>query len=55
MDGSVAVYNVILPSSAPQYKSNDVNQKHAGIVWQVMILMENKFSRLNFIIKNIIF
>lgn len=35
MDGSVAVYNVQLPTSTPQYKSNDVVQKHGGIVWQV--------------------
>lgn len=35
MDGAVAVYNVMLPSTVPQYKSNDVYQKHGGIVWEV--------------------
>ncbi|XP_023290225.1 dynein intermediate chain 2, ciliary isoform X2 [Orussus abietinus] len=35
MDGSVAVYNVMLPPNSPQYKSNDVLQKHRGIVWEV--------------------
>lgn len=35
MDGAVAVYNVMLPSSAPQYKSNNVAQKHGGLVWEV--------------------
>ncbi|CAK9798086.1 Dynein intermediate chain 2, ciliary [Anthophora plagiata] len=35
MDGVVAVYNVMLPPTIPQYKSNDVIQKHGGIVWEV--------------------
>lgn len=36
MEGSVAVYNIMLPpAAAPQYKSNDVEQKHGGIVWEV--------------------
>ncbi|XP_011505542.1 PREDICTED: dynein intermediate chain 2, ciliary [Ceratosolen solmsi marchali] len=35
MEGSVAVYNVMLAPTTPQYKSNNVIQKHAGIVWQV--------------------
>nr|XP_031841350.1 dynein intermediate chain 2, ciliary isoform X2 [Nomia melanderi] len=35
MDGAVAVYNIMLPPTAPQYKSNDVGQKHGGIVWEV--------------------
>lgn len=48
MDGSVAVYNVILPSSAPQYKSNDVNQKHAGIVWQVCWASDTEEGNLAF-------
>lgn len=39
MDGSVAVYNIMLPPSAPQYRSNDVIQKHGGIVWQVCLLL----------------
>ncbi|XP_076393235.1 dynein intermediate chain 2, ciliary isoform X2 [Megachile rotundata] len=34
-DGAVAVYNIMLPPTAPQYKSNDVVQKHGGIVWEV--------------------
>ncbi|XP_054001475.1 dynein intermediate chain 2, ciliary [Hylaeus anthracinus] len=35
MDGAVAVYNIMLPPTAPQYKSNDVVQKHGGIIWEV--------------------
>jgi len=35
MDGAVAVYNIMLPPSTPQYKSNDVVQKHGGLVWEV--------------------
>lgn len=35
MDGAVAVYNVMLPPTYPQYRSNDVIQKHGGIVWEV--------------------
>ncbi|XP_043595755.1 dynein intermediate chain 2, ciliary [Bombus pyrosoma] len=35
MDGAVAVYNIMLPPTAPQYRSNDVVQKHGGIVWEV--------------------
>ncbi|XP_034947579.1 dynein intermediate chain 2, ciliary [Chelonus insularis] len=35
MDGTVAVYNVMLPPTTPQYRSNEVHQKHGGIVWEV--------------------
>ncbi|XP_033354456.1 dynein intermediate chain 2, ciliary [Bombus vosnesenskii] len=35
MDGAVAVYNIMLPPTVPQYRSNDVVQKHGGIVWEV--------------------
>jgi len=35
MDGAVAVYNIMLPPSMPQYKSSDVVQKHGGLVWEV--------------------
>ncbi|XP_058796099.1 dynein intermediate chain 2, ciliary isoform X2 [Phymastichus coffea] len=48
MDGSVAVYNVQLSSSAPQYKSNEVVQKHGGIVWQVVWAPETEEGNLAF-------
>ncbi|KAJ8686658.1 hypothetical protein QAD02_022452 [Eretmocerus hayati] len=48
MDGSVAVYNVMLASSAPQYKSNPVSQKHGGIVWQVCWAPETEEGNLAF-------
>lgn len=35
MDGTVAVYNIMLPTTVPQYMSNEVVQKHGGIVWEV--------------------
>ncbi|KOX69960.1 Dynein intermediate chain 2, ciliary [Melipona quadrifasciata] len=35
MDGAIAVYNIMLPPTAPQYRSNDVVQKHGGIVWEI--------------------
>ncbi|CAD1473387.1 unnamed protein product, partial [Heterotrigona itama] len=35
MDGAVAVYNIMLPPTTPQYRSNDVVQKHGGIVWEI--------------------
>lgn len=44
MDGSVAVYNIMLPPSAPQYRSDDVIQKHEGIVWEVCLLLIKKFN-----------
>lgn len=44
MDGSVAVYNIMLPPSTPQYRSNDVIQKHGGIVWEVCLLLIKKFN-----------
>ncbi|OXU21878.1 hypothetical protein TSAR_015959 [Trichomalopsis sarcophagae] len=47
-DGAVAVYNVMLPSSTPQYKSNEVLQKHAGIVWQVCWAPETEEGNLAF-------
>lgn len=34
-DGSVCVYNVTIDCERPQYKSNSVENKHRGIVWQV--------------------
>ncbi|KAL7286142.1 hypothetical protein TKK_0019585 [Trichogramma kaykai] len=48
LDGSVEVYNVQLAASAPQYKSNDVTQKHAGIVWQVCWAPETEEGNLTF-------
>ncbi|CAG2066698.1 unnamed protein product, partial [Timema podura] len=33
-DGNVAVYDVHLPTRAPQYESNSVSNKHGGIVWE---------------------
>ena len=45
MDGAVAVYNIMLPPTAPQYRSNDVVQKHGGIVWEVCWL-QIKISKM---------
>ena len=43
MDGAVAVYNIMLPPASPQYKSNDVDQKHGGIVWEVIVTILRVF------------
>ncbi|XP_015597022.1 dynein intermediate chain 2, ciliary [Cephus cinctus] len=48
MDGTVAVYNVMLPPTAPQYKSNDVVQKHGGIVWEVRWAPDTEEGNLAF-------
>ncbi|XP_020281477.1 dynein intermediate chain 2, ciliary [Pseudomyrmex gracilis] len=48
MDGAVAVYNVMLPSSAPQYKSNDVAQKHGGLVWEIRWAPDTEDGNLTF-------
>ncbi|XP_076162193.1 dynein intermediate chain 2, ciliary isoform X2 [Ptiloglossa arizonensis] len=48
MDGAVAVYNVMLPPTAPQYKSNDVVQKHGGIVWEVYWAPDTEEGNLAF-------
>lgn len=36
-DGNVAVYDVHLTQTEPQYESNSVTNKHCGIVWQVIL------------------
>ncbi|XP_076240760.1 dynein intermediate chain 2, ciliary [Calliopsis andreniformis] len=48
MDGAVAVYNVMLPPTTPQYKSNDVIQKHGGIVWEVRWAPDTEEGNLAF-------
>ncbi|XP_015109774.1 dynein intermediate chain 2, ciliary [Diachasma alloeum] len=48
MDGTVAVYNVMLPPSAPQYRSNDVTQKHGGIVGEVRWAPDTEEGNLTF-------
>ncbi|XP_076686586.1 dynein intermediate chain 2, ciliary [Andrena cerasifolii] len=48
MDGAVAVYNVMLPPTVPQYKSNDVYQKHGGIVWEVCWAPDTEEGNLAF-------
>ncbi|CAK9815927.1 Dynein intermediate chain 2, ciliary [Anthophora quadrimaculata] len=48
MDGVVAVYNVMLPPTVPQYKSNDVIQKHGGIVWEVRWAPDTEEGNLAF-------
>ncbi|XP_076382491.1 dynein intermediate chain 2, ciliary [Megalopta genalis] len=48
MDGSVAVYNIMLPPTAPQYRSNDVHQKHGGIVWEVCWAPDTEEGNLAF-------
>ncbi|XP_006562333.1 dynein intermediate chain 2, ciliary isoform X4 [Apis mellifera] len=48
MDGSVAVYNIMLPPSTPQYRSNDVIQKHGGIVWEVHWAPDTEEGKLAF-------
>ncbi|XP_074093610.1 dynein intermediate chain 2, ciliary isoform X1 [Cotesia typhae] len=47
-DGTVAVYNVMLPATAPQYKSNEVVQKHGGIVWEVRWAPDTEEGNLTF-------
>ncbi|KAL6255258.1 hypothetical protein P5V15_013596 [Pogonomyrmex californicus] len=48
MDGAVAVYNVMLPPSSPQYKSNDVVQKHGGLVWEIRWAPDTEEGNLAF-------
>ncbi|XP_014477799.1 PREDICTED: dynein intermediate chain 2, ciliary isoform X2 [Dinoponera quadriceps] len=48
MDGAVAVYNVMLPPSTPQYKSNDVVQKHGGLVWEIRWAPDTEEGNLAF-------
>nr|XP_050849741.1 dynein intermediate chain 2, ciliary isoform X1 [Vespula vulgaris] len=47
-DGSVAVYNIMLPPTEPQYKSNDVTQKHGGIVWEIRWAPDTQEGNLAF-------
>ncbi|XP_046818005.1 dynein intermediate chain 2, ciliary isoform X1 [Vespa crabro] len=47
-DGSVAVYNIMLPPTGPQYKSNDVTQKHGGIVWEIRWASDTQEGNLAF-------
>lgn len=46
MDGAVAVYNIMLPLSTPQYKSSDVVQKHGGLVWEVCWIFWLKYFNI---------
>ncbi|XP_032675983.1 dynein intermediate chain 2, ciliary-like [Odontomachus brunneus] len=48
MDGTVAVYNIMLPPSVPQYKSNDVVQKHGGLVWEIRWAPDTEEGNLAF-------
>ncbi|XP_029672897.1 dynein intermediate chain 2, ciliary isoform X4 [Formica exsecta] len=48
MDGAVAVYNIMLPPSTPQYKSNDVVQKHGGLVWEIRWAPDTEEGNLAF-------
>ncbi|XP_046434111.1 dynein intermediate chain 2, ciliary isoform X2 [Neodiprion pinetum] len=48
MDGTVAVYNIMLPPTEPQYKSNEVTQKHGGIVWEVRWAPDTEEGNLTF-------
>ncbi|XP_076753588.1 dynein intermediate chain 2, ciliary [Xylocopa sonorina] len=48
MDGSVAVYNVMLPPTSPQYRSDDVVQKHGGIVQEVRWAPDTEEGNLSF-------
>ena len=48
MDGAVAVYNIMLPPTIPQYKSNEVFQKHEGIVCQVCWAPDTEEGNLAF-------
>ncbi|XP_025990622.1 dynein intermediate chain 2, ciliary isoform X3 [Solenopsis invicta] len=48
MDGAVAVYNIMLPPSMPQYKSNDVVQKHGGLVWEIRWAPDTEEGNLAF-------
>ncbi|KYM96979.1 Dynein intermediate chain 2, ciliary [Cyphomyrmex costatus] len=48
MDGAVAIYNVMLPPSTPQYKSNDVVQKHGGLVWEIRWAPDTEEGNLAF-------
>ncbi|XP_043284310.1 dynein intermediate chain 2, ciliary isoform X2 [Venturia canescens] len=48
MEGSVAVYNIMLPPAVPQYKSNDVEQKHGGIVWEIRWAPDTEEGNLTF-------
>ncbi|KAK2585476.1 hypothetical protein KPH14_010133 [Odynerus spinipes] len=47
-DGAVSVYNIMLPPTGPQYKSNDVTQKHGGIVWEVRWAPDTQEGNLAF-------
>ncbi|XP_044009131.1 dynein intermediate chain 2, ciliary isoform X2 [Aphidius gifuensis] len=47
-DGTVAVYNIMLPPTSPQYKSDDVSQKHRGIVWEVRWAPDTDEGNLTF-------
>lgn len=38
-DGSVQVFNVHATCKEPAFRSNNVNNKHRGIVWEVLLLL----------------
>lgn len=48
MDGAVAVYNIMLPPSTPQYKSNNVVQKHGGLIWEIRWAPDTEEGNLAF-------
>lgn len=43
-DGTVAVYNIQLPTKERQFQSNSVTNKHGGIVWQVQLVVHTYIS-----------
>ncbi|XP_066595061.1 dynein intermediate chain 2, ciliary isoform X2 [Prorops nasuta] len=47
-DGSVEVHNVMLSSKKPQYRSNDITQKHGGTVWEVQWAPDTEEGNLAF-------
>ncbi|CAG9860678.1 unnamed protein product [Phyllotreta striolata] len=47
-DGSVRVYNVNYSCKEPVYKSNSVENKHRGIVWEVKWAEDTPDGELNF-------
>ncbi|XP_069669173.1 dynein intermediate chain 2, ciliary [Periplaneta americana] len=47
-DGNVAVYDVHLTQTEPQYESNSVTNKHCGIVWQVHWGVDMPDGEVNF-------
>ncbi|KAG8284801.1 cytoplasmic dynein with WD40 domain [Homalodisca vitripennis] len=47
-DGTVAVYNIQLPTKERQFQSNSVTNKHGGIVWQVCWGEDLQDGEMNF-------